>query len=70
MKFIAEELLGMGVVGFAYDSMMGALLAHITFGIMAILTIIGFIAIIKWFFFGRRKKETKEEKWLKTGRTD
>lgn len=78
MKFIAgeggwtwlERATYRGGIGFYYDSTLGGVLTYLIVGILCILAIIGFITVIKWLFFGRKKKEDPEKKWMKTGRID
>lgn len=57
-----------GAIGLFYDNTLGGILAYLIFGIVAILAIIGFFTVLKWLFFRRKRKESAEAKWLKTGK--
>ena len=46
-----------GVIGFFYDSTWGGVLTYLICGLIAIFAVIGVIAVIKWLFFGRKKKD-------------
>ena len=72
MGFVMKELFGYGVIGLVYEGSGGAALAYIVFFLFAILALLGAFtiikALIKLILFGRKKKMTPEEKWLKTGK--
>lgn len=57
-----------GAIGIFYDDTLNGLLAYLIFGIISILTIIGLLTVLKWIFFGRKKKEDPGKKWLRTGK--
>lgn len=57
-----------GAIGLFYDNTLGGILAYLIFGIVAILAIVGFFTVLKWLFFRRKRKESAEAKWLKTGK--
>lgn len=58
-----------GGIGLYYDDTLGGIITYLVFGLFCILAIIGFITVIKWIFFRRKKsKETPEQKWLRTGK--
>ena len=57
-----------GTIGLFYDNTLGGILAYLIFGIVAILAIVGFFTVLKWLFFRRKRKESAEAKWLKTGK--
>lgn len=63
-----------GGYGILFGNTFGMILAHIFLAIIGVFSIIGiFVTIktlIKRILFGRKKKMTPEEKWLKTGRID
>jgi len=52
-----------------YDTPLTGLLACLIFGIVCILAVIGLITVLKWIFFGRRKKSKDPGKeWMRTGK--
>lgn len=57
-----------GAIGIFYDDTFNGLLAYLIFGIICFLAVIGLFAVLKWLFFGRRKKEDPGKKWLRTGK--
>lgn len=57
-----------GAIGIFYDDTLNGLLAYLIFGIICLLAVIGLLTILKWLFFGRRKKEDPGKKWLRTGK--
>lgn len=63
-----ERLSYRGVIGLFYDNTLTGILAYLIFGVICILTIIGFLTVLKWLFFGRRKKEDPGKKWMRTGK--
>ena len=76
MKFIMgedwinflERLTYRGIIGIAYESSLDGGLAYIIFGLVCLFAVIGVISTIKFLFFGRRKKEDPDQKWLRTGK--
>lgn len=68
MKFLMGEFLGAGGIGFVYYTTWGAILTYILTIVIGILTIIGLITVIKWFFTRRKPKESPHDKWLRTGK--
>lgn len=58
----------MGGIGIVYDGPLGAVGTWMLFIAIIILSVIGLITVLKFFLFGRRKKESKSEKWLRTGK--
>lgn len=57
-----------GAIGIFYDDTLNGLLAYLIFGIICLLAVIGLLTVLKWLFFGRRKKEDPGKKWLRTGK--
>lgn len=57
-----------GAIGIFYDDTLNGLLAYLIFGIICLLAVIGLFTVLKWLFFGRRKKEDPGKKWLRTGK--
>ena len=57
-----------GAIGIFYENTLYGLLAYLIFGIICILAIIGLLTVLKWLFFGRKKKEDPGKKWLRTGK--
>lgn len=77
MKFIVGGEGGMawleratyrGAIGIFYDDTLHGMLAYLIFGVICILTVIGLFTVLKWIFFGRKKKEDPGKKWLRTGK--
>lgn len=68
MNFFAGEILGMGGIGIIYNGPMGAIGTWLLFIIMVILSVIGLFTTLKFLFTRKRKKETPEEHWLRTGK--
>ena len=63
-----------GGYGILFGNTPGMILAYILLAVVGIFALIGLFvtlkALIKLILFGRKKKMTPEEKWLKTGRID
>lgn len=57
-----------GAIGLFYDDTLGGVLAYLIFAVVAILAVIGLFTVLKWLFFGRKHKESPEDKWLRTGK--
>lgn len=57
-----------GVIGLFYKDTLGGILSYLIFGIVAILAIIGLICVLKFFFVGRKPKESAHDRWLRTGK--
>ena len=68
MHFLAGDAFGMGGIGIVYDGPLGAIGTWIVFITIIILSIIGLLTTLKFLFTRKRKKETPEERWLKTGK--
>ncbi len=65
---LLDRLSYRGIIGIAYDSTLAGVLAYILFGLICFLAIVGLLTVLKWIFFGRRKKEDPGKKWLRTGK--
>lgn len=63
-----ERIAYRGAIGIFYEDTLHGMLAYIIFGLICIFAIIGFIAVIKWLFIGRKPKEDPGKKWLRTGK--
>ena len=70
MKFVIGDIAGYGMVGWIYYDMTGYLVTRVLFFALVGLAAIGLITVLKFFFTGRKKKETPGEKWMRTGRMD
>lgn len=57
-----------GAIGIFYDDTLHGILAYLVFGIICLLATIGLFTVLKWIFFGRKKKEDPGKKWLRTGK--
>ena len=57
-----------GGIGMYYDSTLGGVVTYLIFGAVLILAVIGLLTVLKWIFFGRKKKEDPGKKWLRTGK--
>lgn len=61
-----------GGYGILFGNTTGMILAYILLAVVGIFTLIGVFvtlkALIKLILFGRKKKMTPEEQWLKTGK--
>ena len=70
MKFHAGDLiLTWGGIGFFYEDTIGAIQCFVVAGIIGILALIGLFTVIGFIIKAvKRKKETPEEKWMRTGR--
>ena len=72
MEFVMGDILGLGMVGFVYYNTTGFLLARVITISVILLAIIGTFTLLKTMFCiifkGRKKKESAEEKWLRTGK--
>ena len=58
----------LALYNFAAGYLLLLLLLQILSVVMFVFSIIGIIATIKFFVGRRKKKETAEEKWLRTGK--
>lgn len=68
MKFVMGDILGFGIVGFAYHNTTGYLLSRAIVIGLIVFAIIGLGATIKWLFGRRKQKESAGDKWLRTGK--
>lgn len=57
-----------GAIGIFYNDTLHGILTYLIFGIICLLAIIGLFTVLKWIFFGRKKKEDQGKKWLRTGK--
>lgn len=76
MKFIIGEsswsyldrLTYRGVIGLFYDDTLSGLLSYVIVGLIAILAVIGLIAICKGFFSKKKKNKDPYKEWIRTGK--
>lgn len=65
---LLERISYHGCIGIFFSDTWTGLLAYIIFGAICIFAVIGFISVIALIFHPRKKRMSKEEKWLKTGK--
>ena len=57
-----------GAIGLFYKDTLSGVISYIIFFALVIFAVIGFLAVLKWIFFGRKPKEDPGKKWLRTGK--
>lgn len=78
MKFIIgeggwnmlERLSYRGGIGLFFNDTLTGMACYAIFGLTCILAVIGLLTVLKWIIIKpwKKKKETPEERWLRTGR--
>ena len=56
-----------GAIGLFYNSTWEGVLTYLIFGIICVLAVVGLFTVLN-LIFGRKKKASPEDKWLKSGK--
>lgn len=65
-----ERLTYRGFIGFFYENTLMGILTYCIIGLILIFAVIGFLAVMRFLFRGKKKgKKDPYKEWIKTGKT-